>query len=124
MSNVIGIIGAMDIEVNGIVSSMSNVTEKAISGIKFYSGTLHNKNVVVAKCGIGKVFAAICAQTMILEYKPSVIINSGVAGSLTKDLGVLNVAIASNVVLAVELGALCKEAENKVYSEEWCIHTD
>lgn len=98
MSNVIGIIGAMDIEVNGIVSSMSNVTEKAISGIKFYSGTLHNKNVVVAKCGIGKVFAAICAQTMILEYKPSVIINSGVAGSLTKDLGVLNVAIASNVV--------------------------
>ena len=98
MSNYIGIIGAMDIEVNGIVSSMLNVSEKTISGIKFYSGNLFNKNVVVAKCGIGKVFAAICAQTMILEYQPSVIINSGVAGSLTKDLGVLNVAIANNVV--------------------------
>ena len=98
MSNVIGIIGAMDIEVNGIVASMNNVTEKVISGIKFYSGNLFGKSVVVAKCGIGKVFAAICAQTMILEYKPSVVINSGVAGSLTKDLGVLNVAIANNVV--------------------------
>jgi adenosylhomocysteine nucleosidase len=98
MSNVIGIIGAMDIEVNGIVLSMSNVSEKTISGIKFFTGTLHNKNVVVAKCGIGKVFAAICTQTMILEYKPAVIINSGVAGSLTNELGVLNVALAKNVV--------------------------
>ena len=98
MSNVIGIIGAMDIEVNGIVASMNNVTEKVISGIKFYCGNLFGKSVVVAKCGIGKVFAAICAQTMILEYRPSVIVNSGVAGSLTKDLGVLNVAIANNVV--------------------------
>ncbi len=98
MSNLIGIIGAMDIEVNGIVSSMLNVTEKTISGIKYYKGILNNKNVVVAKCGIGKVFAAICAQTMILEFSPSVIINTGVAGSLSKDLKVLDVAIASKVV--------------------------
>lgn len=98
MSKFIGIIGAMDIEVDGIVSSMTDVNEKTISGIKFYSGKLNDKDVVVAKCGIGKVFAAICAQTMILEYNPVVIINSGVAGSLTKDLGVLNVAIANNVV--------------------------
>lgn len=98
MNNLIGVIGAMDIEVNGIVSSMSDVTEKAISGIKFFRGKLHGKDVVVAKCGIGKVFASICAQTMILEYNPCVIINSGVAGSLTSELGVLNVAIAQNVV--------------------------
>ena len=98
MSKVIGIIGAMDIEVNGIVSLLENPCEKSISGIKFYSGSLFGKEVVVAKCGIGKVFAAICAQTMILEYKPSVIINSGVAGSLTNELGVLNVAMANKVV--------------------------
>lgn len=98
MSNLIGIIGAMDIEVNGIVSEMTNVTEKTISGIKYYKGTLNNKNVVVSKCGIGKVFAAICTQTMILEFLPSVIINTGVAGSLSKDLNVLDIAIASHVV--------------------------
>ena len=98
MSKIIGIIGAMDIEVDGIVSSMKKVKTKTVSGIKFYSGKLFKNDVVVAKCGIGKVFAAICAQTMILEYNPSVIINSGVAGSLTSKLGVLDIAIANNVV--------------------------
>lgn len=98
MSSLIGIIGAMDIEVNGIVSAMSGVSEKNISGITYYKGTLNNKDIVVAKCGIGKVFAAICTQTMILEFSPRVIINTGVAGSLSNDLKVLDIAIASKVV--------------------------
>jgi adenosylhomocysteine nucleosidase len=98
MSKPIGIIGAMDIEVNGIVASMSDTTIEEISGIKYYSGTLFGKSVVVAKCGIGKVFAAICSQTMILKYKPCVIINTGVAGSLSKELNILDVTVASKVV--------------------------
>lgn len=98
MSNLIGIIGAMDIEVNGIVASMENVEERIVSNIKFYRGTMFGKNIVVAKCGVGKVFATICAQTMILEYGPTAMINLGVAGTLTGELGVLDVAIANNVV--------------------------
>lgn len=98
MSKLIGIIGAMDIEVDGIVSSMQNTSVEEISGIKFIKGTLYGKDVVVAKCGIGKVFASICTQTMILKYHPDVIINSGVAGSLEKGLGVLDVVVASSVV--------------------------
>ena len=98
MSKPIGIIGAMDIEVDGIVASMSNTTIEEISGVKYYSGTLSNKNVVVAKCGIGKVFAAICSQTMILKYNPCVIINTGVAGSLSNELNILDVAVADKVV--------------------------
>jgi adenosylhomocysteine nucleosidase len=94
----IGIIGAMEPEVEAIIASLSECKGETVSGITFYTGNYGGKSIVVAKCGIGKVFAAICAQTMILEYKPSVIINSGVAGSLTKELGVLNVAIAKNVV--------------------------
>ena len=98
MSNLIGIIGAMDIEVNGIISSMNETTEKTISGMRFYSGKLFGKDVVVSKCGVGKVFSAICAQTMILEFKPNVIINTGVAGALSKELNILDVVIAKNVV--------------------------
>lgn len=98
MSKLIGIIGAMDIEVDGLVASMSNTSVKEISGVKFIKGTLYGKEVVVAKCGIGKVFASICAQTMILEYSPTVIINSGVAGSLSSDLRIMDVAVAKNVV--------------------------
>ena len=98
MSKLIGVIGAMDVEVEGLLSSMDNASVKEISGVKFYSGKINDTSVVVAKCGIGKVFAAICAQTMILEYHPDVIINSGVAGTLTNELGILDVAIAKSVV--------------------------
>ena len=88
----------MDIEVDGLVSSMPKKKITMLSGIKFYQGKLCGKDVVVAKCGIGKVFASICAQTMILNFNPSVVINTGVAGTLDKDLCVLDVAIASGVV--------------------------
>ncbi len=98
MSKLIGIIGAMDIEVDGIVSSMKELSTKKVSNITFYKGEIGQKSVVVAKCGIGKVFASMCAQAMILEFNPDVIINSGVAGTLTNELSVLDVAIAKNVV--------------------------
>ena len=97
-NNLIGIIGAMDIEVDALISSMSDTQEKVISSVKYVKGKLFGKNVVVAKCGIGKVFAAICAQTMILEYNPTVIINTGVAGSLERGFNVLDVAVAKSVV--------------------------
>lgn len=97
-SDLIGIIGAMDIEVDALIASMNNTEEKIISSVRFVKGELFGRNIVIAKCGIGKVFAAICAQTMILEYKPSVIINTGVAGSLEKGLNVLDVAVATSVV--------------------------
>jgi adenosylhomocysteine nucleosidase len=98
MSKIIGIIGAMDIEVDALVSSMTKKKVTEVSGIKFYQGKLCGKDVVVAKCGIGKVFATICAQAMILKFSPSVIINTGVAGTLDKDLHILDIAIASGVV--------------------------
>lgn len=98
MSNRIGIIGAMDIEVDALIKDMTEKEEKVISSVRYVCGKLCGKDVVVAKCGIGKVFAAICAQTMILEYSPSIIINTGVAGSLEKGFNVLDVAVAGSVV--------------------------
>ena len=94
----IGIIGAMDIEVNNLKALIENKQTKTISGIEFVWGTIYNKEVVVAKCGIGKVFAAICAQTMILNFNPEYIINTGVAGTLLKELSVGDIAISSSVV--------------------------
>ena len=94
----IGIIGAMRIEVEALKEAMKNVTVETVSGVEFIRGTLCGKEVVVAQCGIGKVFAAICAQTMILKYKPTCVINTGVAGTLTSELGILNLAISTAVV--------------------------
>ena len=94
----LGIIGAMDIEVEGIKNLLRDVLEEKISGITFVKGNLYGQDVVVAKCGIGKVFASICAQTMIMAFKPDIIINIGVAGGLEKTLDIGDVVIADAVV--------------------------
>lgn len=94
----IGIIGAMALETDAIIAEMKNKEETLISGIRFVKGEWQGSEVVVATCGVGKVFAALCAQTMILKYQPDKIINTGVAGGLSKGLHILDVAIAEGVV--------------------------
>lgn len=94
----IGIIGAMEKETSQLKAMLSDVHTQVISGIEFVDGTLFSQRVVVATCGVGKVFAAICAEAMILRYAPELIINTGVAGSLTSALGITDIAIADAVV--------------------------
>lgn len=94
----IGIIGAMDIEVDGLIAVMTDTTEKIISGITFYSGTIGKNRCVVAKCGVGKVNAAVCAQTMILEYSPRCVINTGIGGATSLKTKVGDVVVATEVV--------------------------
>ena len=94
----IGIIGAMKIEVEKLCSMAENLKKETVGGIEFSSGTLCGKEVIIAVCGVGKVFAAMCAQTMILHYAPDAIINTGVAGALASELRVGDIAIAENVV--------------------------
>ena len=94
----IGIIGAMDSETQGLKNLICDKKTEVISGIEFVCGKLSGKNVVCAKCNPGKVNSALCAQAMILKFSPEVIINSGVAGSLTSDLGIYDVAIAKDCV--------------------------
>ena len=98
MNNIIGIIGAMDIEVSALIEKMDKPVQEIVGGITFTKGTLCGKDVVISKCGIGKVFAAMCAQTMILKYAPKYIINSGVAGALSKELNILDAVIATKMV--------------------------
>ena len=94
----IGIIGAMKKEMDDIKAMVSFPESETISGIEFIRGSIHGTPVVVATCGIGKVFAGMCAQTMIMRYDPDMIINVGVAGSLSADLNIGDIAVASGVV--------------------------
>lgn len=96
--NVIGIIGAMKTEIEALKASLSEAEKETVSGIEFVSGKLDGVNVVVAVCGVGKVFAAICAQTMILKYAPKVVVNIGVGGALASGINIGEVVIADNVV--------------------------
>lgn len=97
-SKVVGIICAMKKEAEGIISAMTEVKTENISGITFNVGKINGSDAVVAICGIGKVFAALCAQTMILRYSPSLIINSGVAGGLSPELKICDIALATSLV--------------------------
>ena len=91
----LGIIGAMEDEVKGLVARLENHSVEEISGIKFHTGTIFGKAVVIAKCGVGKVFAAICTTAMILRYSPSAVVNTGVAGGLDKSLKCTDTVIAT-----------------------------
>ncbi|MBQ9166221.1 MAG: 5'-methylthioadenosine/adenosylhomocysteine nucleosidase [Oscillospiraceae bacterium] len=94
----IGIIGAMQVEIEGLKAMLEGPETTTISGIDFTTGKLHGKEVVLAVCGVGKVFAALCAQTMILRFGVKALINTGVAGTLCRELGIGDVAISTDVV--------------------------
>jgi len=94
----IGIIGAMQVETEGLLSEMENKKTDTVSGVNFTRGTLCGREVVVATCGVGKVFAALCAEAMILRYGVTALLNTGVAGALLPELEVGDVALADAVV--------------------------
>ncbi|SFG15169.1 adenosylhomocysteine nucleosidase [Lachnospiraceae bacterium C7] len=94
----IGVIGAMQIEVDNLKKAMTVEKTEEVSSVSFTVGKLGDVDVVAAVCGVGKVFAAICAETMILKYDVDMVINIGVAGSLTDKLKVFDVAVAKQVV--------------------------
>ena len=93
----IGIIGAMVPEVEAIIAALDNHECECVSGIDFHTGKIGAKTVAVAKCGIGKVFAAICAEIMILKYSPDLLVNTGVGGALAAGLSTGDIVIADSL---------------------------
>ncbi|MBR3241002.1 MAG: 5'-methylthioadenosine/S-adenosylhomocysteine nucleosidase, partial [Oscillospiraceae bacterium] len=73
----IGIIGAMDEEVDSLRREANAETPVRIADMDFCEGIFDGRPVVIAKCGVGKVNAAICAQIMITRFQVSHIINTG-----------------------------------------------
>lgn len=94
----IGIIGAMRVETEALVAAMEGGVSETVSGVTYTRGRLWGQEAVVATCGVGKVFAALCAQTMILRYAPSLLINTGVAGTLTDRLHIGDMVISDRLL--------------------------
>ncbi len=94
----IGIIGAMELEVESLKAQMNvkNTTTKA--NMQFFEGTLGSAEVVIVKCGIGKVNAAICVQILADIFQVTHIINTGVAGSLNPALDIGDILISKDVI--------------------------
>ena len=94
----LGIIGAMDIEVSRLVDAMTVEATVQEAGITFHKGVLSGCEVVVARSGVGKVCAAVCAQLMITMFKADAIINTGVAGGIMSDLRQCDLIVADAFV--------------------------
>lgn len=94
----LGIIGAMSEEVAGITKQMKEVTVTTVAGMEFCNGKIGDKEVVVVQSGIGKVNAAVCSQILADRFQVSAIINTGIAGSLEKNIDIGDIVISSDVV--------------------------
>lgn len=92
----IGIIGAMDEEIELMKTSFSigNSTEKA--GITYIQGELYGNQIVLCKSGVGKVNAAVCTQILIDVFHVGTIIFTGVAGALHPDLDIGDLVVSTD----------------------------
>ena len=90
----LGIIGAMDIEVAALKEQMISPQIKKIAGMEFFRGAVLGKDVVVVKCGIGKVNAAVCTQILIDYFQVDGLVNTGVAGSLNNDIDICDIVVS------------------------------
>ena len=86
-----GIIGAMQEEVQELVEAMKVDRTGSKAGMEFFCGTLEGCEVVVVRCGIGKVNAAVCTQILIDDFDVDRIINTGIAGSLDAGIDIADV---------------------------------
>ncbi|WP_029323731.1 5'-methylthioadenosine/adenosylhomocysteine nucleosidase [Butyrivibrio sp. AE3004] len=98
MKRKIGIIGAMEIEVDSLKKeiTISRILSKA--GMEFNEGTLGNTDVVVVKSGICKVNAALCVQILVDDFEVTHIINTGAAGSLDAKIDIGDFVVSTDAV--------------------------
>lgn len=94
----IGIIGAMEEEVNILKNRMdvNQIVKRA--SMEFYQGTLSGREVVIVRSGIGKVNAAICTQILVDEFGADSVINTGVAGSLRNEINIGDIVISKDAL--------------------------
>ncbi len=94
----IGIIGAMEDEVINLRSAMGQIEKVKDGTFEFYKGALEGKDVVLCRCGIGKVFSAVGCAVLIERFSPSIIINTGSAGGVDPALKFGDAVIADALV--------------------------
>lgn len=94
----VGIIGAMDSEVALLKSKVEGARTHELAGLEFVEGTLEGVGVVVVKCGVGKVNAAMCAQALVSVLGCNRVINTGVAGSLDARIEIGDIVVSTDAV--------------------------
>lgn len=94
----IGIIGAMDEEIQLFKENIEIKEEVIKATITFYVGVFEGKEVVICKSGVGKVNAAITTQLLVDQFAVSQIIFTGVAGAVDPKLDIGDIVISTSAI--------------------------
>ena len=94
----IGIIVAMDKELELFAANLQHRTEKIIHMRRFVEGDIAGKKVVIVVSGIGKVNAALCVAELINTFKPDMIVNIGISGGLDSNLEIGDFVVGDEIV--------------------------
>lgn len=92
----LGIIGAMEEEVQILIGHLKNKKETEIIGYKYYSGKLENTDVIIVKSGVGLVNMALCCQVMLDNWDVDFLINCGIAGGIDDNINSGDVIVSSD----------------------------
>ena len=94
----LGIVGAMEQEIETLLAKMEDKVASTVAGSTFYEGKLAGLNVVVVQCGIGKVNAALCVQILCTKYGITHVVNTGIAGSLCAQLDIGDLVVSCDAM--------------------------
>ena len=109
----IGVIGAMDSELAALIAALAQPARETVQGLAFHTGRLGAREVVLVRCGIGKVSAARCTQVLIDRFAPAAVINTGIAGGLGAGLRAFCRAVPlSGAKLIIDMLELRKHLQN------------
>lgn len=92
------LMSAMDEEMSLMLSKMEKKQEYKHLNFVYYKGVLHGKEVLIARCGIGKVLSAVATEYFLEKYDIKQLIFTGMAGSLSQDLGIGDILVAKDLV--------------------------
>lgn len=94
----IGLIGAMDEEIELFKKNMKGINQYQKANMVFYTGKFLGKDVTLVKSGVSKVNAAVCTQVLIDKFKVNNIIFTGVAGAIDPKLNIGDIVISKDAV--------------------------
>ena len=94
----IGIIGAMQEEVSSLIEILEDKKSDIFHNLEFFTGRYSDTFLIVVRCGVGKVNAAMCTQALIDKYNPDYIINIGVAGAVADIVNIGDIVLSTHLV--------------------------
>ena len=92
----IGIISAMDEEVISLKRKMHVTEQRELAGMNFFIGTVGDKEIVIVRCGAGKVNAAVCTQILVDLFNIEYLMSTGMAGGLYPELNISDIVVTSD----------------------------